>query len=194
MNSTQEEVKTQEEGKAAPVKAEIATTETRKPRTFRRGKPSFVKREKPEQVGKISVLGIRRVAKVGKGSKRLSFSACVVVGDMKGSVGVASGKAKDVNSAIQQAASKARKLQLRVNLYENRTIPNQIEGKFCKSKVIIRSAQEGTGIRAGHVIRAISTCLGITDIGAKVIGNRNFINVAKATMEALKAVSAKDFA
>ncbi len=167
------------------------TDDSRK-RSFNK-KRTFQKREKPEQSGKMSVLGIRRVAKVGKGAKRLSFSACVVVGDMLGSVGIGMGKGRDVNAAILQASSKARKMQIRVNLKED-TIPHQIEGRFCKSSVIIRNAQKGTGVKAGNVVRAIFTCLGVKDLVSKVIGNRNFLNVAHATMCALEKIQMKQSA
>lgn len=158
----------------------------KKRRPFKR-RPGFQKREKPEQSGKMSVLGIRRVAKVGKGAKRLSFSACVVVGDMAGSVGIGLGKGRDVNAAILQASAKARKLQIRIKLRGD-TVPHQIEGKFCKSKVLVRNAQKGTGVKAGNVVRAIFACLGVKDLVSKVIGNRNFLNVAHATMDALAKI------
>lgn len=151
------------------------------------GKPEFKRREREESDDKISVLSIRRVAKVGEGSKRLSFAALVVVGDGKGSFGIATGKSRVVSSAIQKAVSKAKKLRKKLDLLDNRTLHYDVTAKFCASKVVLRKAQPGTGIKAGKIIRAILECLGGSnlDIVTKILGSNDPRNVANAVQLAL---------
>lgn len=164
--------------------AESASERPAAPRRRRTHRRPHQRRERNKEEGKMSVLGIRRVVKVGEGAKRLSFSACVVVGDMNGTVGIGLGKARDVNGAIVQATARARKMQIKVPVKKG-TIPYDVTSKFCKSQVLLRYAPKGTGVKAGSVVRAICNCLGVNNIVTKVIGNRNFLNVAHATIDAL---------
>lgn len=131
-----------------------------------------------------SVLSVRRVAKVIRGGRRFAFSALVVVGDRKGSIGVALGKSRDVSAAISKALRKARKHMVSVPLYKT-TIPYTVTGKHSASKVLIRSAAKGTGVIAGGAVRAVMEALGVRDVLSKVIGASNPQNVVKATMKAL---------
>lgn len=131
-----------------------------------------------------TVLDVRRVAKVIKGGRRLAFSALVVVGDRMGNVGIASGKSREVASAISKALRRARKNMVAVPMYKT-TIPYAVQGKHGSSKVIIRSASKGTGVIAGGAVRALMEALGIKDILAKSLGSSNPHNVAKATLSAL---------
>ncbi len=131
-----------------------------------------------------SVLSVRRVAKVIRGGRRFAFSALVVVGDRKGSIGIALGKSRDVSAAISKALRKARKNMVSVPLYKT-TIPYSVTGKHSASKVIIRSAAKGTGVIAGGAVRAVMEALGVRDVLSKVIGASNPQNVVKATMKAL---------
>ncbi len=131
-----------------------------------------------------SVLSVRRVAKVIKGGRRFSFSALVVVGDRKGSIGVALGKSRDVSSAISKALRKARKHMITIPLYKT-TVPYTVEGKHSASKVLIRSAAKGTGVIAGGAVRSVMDALGVRDVLSKVIGASNPHNVVKATVKAL---------
>jgi len=141
-----------------------------------------------------SVLKVRRVAKVIKGGRRFAFSALVVVGDRKGSIGVALGKSRDVSSAISKALKKARKNMFSVPLYKT-TVPFTILGKHGASSVLIRSASKGTGVIAGGAVRSVMEALGVKDVLAKSIGSANPQNVVKATINALlKLKSAKQLA
>lgn len=152
---------------------------------------------KPKQTGEEfseAVLKVRRVAKVIKGGRRFAFSALVVVGDKKGNIGLASGKSREVSSAISKALRRARKNLVTVPLYKT-TIPYTVEGKHGASRVLIRSASEGTGIIAGGAVRSVLEAAGIRDVLAKSIGSSNPGNVAKATLHALsKLKSAREIA
>lgn len=140
------------------------------------------------------VIDVRRVTKVTKGGKRLSFSAFVVTGDRQGRVGFALGKSREVSLAIAKATSRARKNLITVALrYE--TLPYPAEGQHGATKVVVRPASKGTGIIAGGAVRAIMDAVGARDVLTKALGSSNSQNVAKATMNALaKMRSAKEIA
>ncbi|MGE0614081.1 MAG: 30S ribosomal protein S5 [Bacteriovoracia bacterium] len=131
------------------------------------------------------VIHINRCAKVVKGGRRFSFSAIVVVGDKKGSVGVGLGKASEVPEAIKKAGKKARKHMMKVAL-EGTTIPHQILGRYGASRVLMKPAPEGTGVIASSSVRAILEAAGIQNINAKSIRRDNPHNVVRATLVALK--------
>lgn len=131
-----------------------------------------------------NVISVRRVTKVTKGGKKFSFSAFVVSGDQEGNIGVATGKSKEVSSAIDKAKLRARKNMIAIPLRET-TIPYNVIGQHGSSKVVIRSAYKGTGVIAGGPVRSIMEAAGIKDILAKRYGSSNQINVVKATLNAL---------
>ncbi len=140
------------------------------------------------------VVNIARVAKVVKGGRRFSFSALVVVGDGKDSVGFGVGKAGEVPDAIRKGSEQAKKNQIKVPLTDG-TIPFEVEGVFGASKVIMYPAKKGKGIIAGGAVRVIVELGGIEDIVCKIHGSKNHHNVVRATMNGLQQLaSAEDYA
>lgn len=143
------------------------------------------KAEAPEWIEKV--IQIRRVTKVVKGGKKLSFRAVVIVGNAKGQVGVGVGKAAEVIGAIQKAVAHAKKGLVTVPLI-GATIPHQIIGREGAARVLLKPAREGTGIIAGGAARTVLELGGVGDILSKSLGSRNPLNVARATLDGLKSV------
>lgn len=138
-----------------------------------------------------SLVCVRRVTKVVKGGRTMRFSALVVVGDKKGSVGLGTGKAGEVPNAIEKATQNAKKNMKKINLLGN-TIPHEAEGKFGTSRVMLFPAKEGTGVIAGGSARSVIELAGIKDIVTKIHGSRNKINCVKATVNGLTSIMTKE--
>ncbi len=132
-------------------------------------------------------LPIRRVAKVTKGGKRLKFSTVVVVGDRKGSVGVALGKGSDVRGAIDQGERLAAKNMKTIELIGD-TIPHEIVYKYGAAKVLLRPARTGTGVIAGSSVRTVLELTGIDNVYGKILGTQEPNANAYCTFEALKSL------
>lgn len=137
------------------------------------------------------LVGIRRVAKVVKGGRIFGFSALTVVGDGEGRVGFGRGKAREVPVAISKAMENARKNMVQVSL-KGGTLQYPITAEHGAAKVYMQPASEGTGVIAGGPMRAVFDVVGVHDVLAKCIGSNNPINVVRATIKGLGAMSSPE--
>lgn len=139
------------------------------------------------------VVQIRRVAKVVKGGRNLTFNAMVVVGDGKGSVGAGLGKGKAVPDAVRKGTTIAKASMVAIPLAGS-TVPHAVTANFGASKVVIKPGAPGTGVKAGGAVRAVMEAAGVRDIVTKALGSRNPINVVKAAIAGLQMMqrSAED--
>jgi len=140
------------------------------------------------------VISINRVYRVRKGGRTPSFNALSVVGDGNGTVGVGFGKANEIPYAIGKSEEDARKNMTKIPMVGG-TIPHEVIGKACATKVLIKPAAPGKGLIAGGTVKAILEVAGVRDILSKCFGARNHTNIARATMDCLKQLkSAEDVA
>lgn len=156
-----------------------------------KGKRAEFHKARPLAEGKTTVIHVARTAKVVKGGKRFGFRALVVVGNGMGKVGVAIGKANQVQLAIAKAESHARKHMITFPIV-GETIPHETIGKFGASSVWMKPAAPGTGVIAGSGVRLLFEAAGIKDVLAKSLGSCNPCNLVYATMEAFKQLKSKE--
>ena len=177
---------------AEEVKETKEATETkentkRAPRNNKKDNNKRQPRAKQPKLYEEDVISIGRVTKVTKGGRHFRFSAVVVVGDKKGKVGLGTGKANEVPDAMKKAVQAATKNVIRVAVVDERTIPHEAIGVAGASKVMLKPAAKGTGVKAGGPVRSVLEMAGIKDILSKSQGSNTKINMAYATLEALKS-------
>ena len=143
----------------------------------------------PELIEKVVYLN--RVSKTVKGGRVMKFSALVVVGDGKGTVGYGLGKAAEVSEAILKGIADAKKNMVKVSL-AGTTIPHEVIGEFGAGRVLMKPAAPGTGVIAGSGARLLFEAAGIKDVLAKSLGSSNPCNLVYATMEAFKQLKSKE--
>ena len=136
------------------------------------------------------VVSIDRVARVVKGGRRFRFRALVVVGDRKGRVGAGTAKGADVTAAVSKATEVAKKKMILAPV-ENGTIPHEQKAKVAGAKILLKPASPGTGLIAGGVVRIVLEVAGVQNILSKSLGSSNKINLAYATLEALRLIEPK---
>ncbi len=149
-------------------------------------KPFGKRPERPESPYDSKLLDLRRVTRVTKGGKQMSFRAVIVLGDRKGQVAVATGKGKDVAQAVEKATRKAKKNFVKVPM-KGGTIPHEVFAKYSAARVMLKPQKPGRGLIAGGTTRVICSFAGISDITSKMMGGtKNKLNNAMATIKALK--------
>ena len=137
------------------------------------------------------VVYINRVAKVVKGGRRFSFGAIVVVGDGKGNVGMAHGKANEVPEAISKGTERAKRLMTKVTVVDG-TLPHEVIGRYGASTVYLRPAGKGTGVIAGGAVRAVLEACGVENVLSKSIGSSSPHNLVRATLDGLSKLQSRE--
>ena len=178
----------------APKKFEKVASTARnfssdRPRRDRRDRRNN-KPDEPKQFEEVTI-SIDRVSRVVKGGRRFRFKALVVVGNRKDKVGVGVSKGQDVQTAITKATDVAKKNMITFPLNKT-TIPHEIEVKYSGARVLLKPAAPGTGVIAGGVVRSIIGTTGITNMLSKSLGSANKVNIAYATIEALRQLVPRD--
>ena len=145
------------------------------------------KREPRQKLYEEEIIEVKRVTKETKGGRHFRFSATMAVGDRKGHVGIGTGKANEVPDAMKKAVQAATKNIVKVSIVDERTIPHEAIGVQSASKVMLKPASKGTGVKAGGPVRAVLELAGVKDILSKSLGSNTKVNMAYATLNALKS-------
>ena len=172
---------------------DVVKEERKKRDDFKRDRKQNDRREKKREDSEFdkTLVSVRRVTKVVKGGRTMRFSALVVIGDHKGTVGIGTGRAKEVPAAIDKATLQAKQNLKKINIV-NGTIPHDVVGKYGTSKVLMLPAKQGSGVIAGGSARAVLELAGIKDIVTKSHGSNNKINGVRATIEGLKLLRTRE--
>jgi small subunit ribosomal protein S5 len=153
-------------------------------------KGSFHKKKREKSEFEQKVIDIARVTRVVKGGKRFSFRTTIVIGDKKGRVGVGVAKGPDMKASTEKSFAQAKKNLVTIN-FKGNTIPYPVRQKVGSAIVLLKPAAPGRGIVAGGAVRSVIALVGISDITAKMLGAKNKLNNARATIEALETFSLK---
>ena len=180
---TEEIKKPQAEVKTEKTDKKPRRNDNKKNNNSRRPKKTF---DKPKSDLEDKVIAINRVTKVVKGGRQFRFAATVVVGNRKGKVGIGLGKAKEMPDAVKKATQAASKNLINVELIDNRTISHEIIVKEGAVRVMLKPAAEGTGVKAGGPVRDVLELAGVKDVLSKSLGSSTKVNMARATLNALK--------
>jgi small subunit ribosomal protein S5 len=180
----EQEIEKVEEVNETEIVEKTGKTDRKAPRKEREKRQP---RQRQPKLYEEEVISIGRVTKVTKGGRHFRFSAVVVVGDRKGKVGLGTGKANEVPDAIKKASQAATKNVIKVSVVDERTIPHEATGVCGASKVMLKPAAKGTGVKAGGPVRSVLEMAGIKDILSKNLGSNTKINMAYATLNALKS-------
>ena len=162
---------------------------------FKKDGTKFNKKKQPPKLSKLKynerIVQVKRVTKVVKGGKKMTFRAVVIIGDTRQKVGVGVGRADDVNLAIDKAILNAKKNLIVLPLTTNSSIPHVVQVKYGSCSVMLRPAAEGTGVIAGGAMRTVLELGGARNILGKQLGSDNILNNAKATILALTTLNEK---
>lgn len=185
-----EEVEQATQEVAAPAPEAGRAPRGRGPRRDGKGGPRRAPRER--DAFKETVIAINRVSKTVKGGRHLRFTAIVVIGDNKGKIGFATGKANEVPDAIKKALERARRNIVNVPIIKGDTIPHDVLGNWGATQVFLKKAPDGTGIVAGSAVRSILELAGIKNIYTKLYGSRTPINTVRATVNAIQQLRTRE--
>lgn len=171
------------------VEKETKTLEKdNKPKVLRNKDKSRNRNNNNKKMYEELVVEVKSVVKVTQGGRQRRFSATVVVGDKKGTVGIGIGKAGEVPDAIKKAIQAANKNVIKITLIDGRTIQHEAIGKSGAARVLLKPAPAGAGLIAGGAVRAVLELAGVRDISSKSLGSRTKLNMATATVNALKSI------
>ena len=162
---------------------------------FKKDGTKFNKKRQPVKLSKLNynekIVQVKRVTKVVKGGKKMTFRAVVIIGDTKRKVGVGVGRADDVNLAIDKAILNGKKNLITLPLTLSSSVPHVVQAKYGACSVMLRPAAEGTGVIAGGAMRTVLELGGVKNILGKQLGSDNILNNAKATILALTTLNEK---
>ncbi len=168
-------------------KKENFSSKTNSPKNFKKKTPLRLSKIKYEE----KVIQVKRVTKVVKGGKKMTFRAVVIIGDNKRKVGVGIGRADDVNMAIEKAILSGKKNLISVPLTLKDSVPHVVKASYGACQIMLRPASQGTGVIAGGSVRTVLELAGIKNILAKQFGSNNILNNAKTTILALTLLNEK---